>query len=81
VSNQLHALAALPEGKQLLGTHCIGGWLGPRTGVDVVDKRRISSLPPGIESGFLGRPVDSVFVIPTESVLAYLAVLSRTQTV
>jgi hypothetical protein len=66
VSSQLHVPAALPQGKQLPGTDCVGGWLGPRTGMDVVDERNISSLPPGIESRFLGRPADSVVAIPTE---------------
>jgi hypothetical protein len=33
VGGQLHALAALPPGKRP-GTHCIGGWVGPRTGLD-----------------------------------------------
>jgi hypothetical protein len=26
-------------------THCIGGWVGPRTGLDVVEKRNIMPLP------------------------------------
>jgi len=30
VSGQLHAPAALPAGKNL-GTHCIGGWVGPES--------------------------------------------------
>ena len=33
VSGQLHAPAALPPGKRP-GTHCIGGWVGPRAGLD-----------------------------------------------
>jgi len=39
VSGQLHTLAALPQGKELLGTHWIGGWVGPRSGLDTVVKR------------------------------------------
>jgi hypothetical protein len=27
------------------GTHWIGGWVGPRTGLDVVEKRNILPLP------------------------------------
>jgi hypothetical protein len=27
------------------GTHWIGAWVGPRTGLDVVDKRNILPLP------------------------------------
>ena len=32
VGGQRHAPAALPPGKT--GTHCIGGWVGPRAGLD-----------------------------------------------
>jgi len=32
-AGQCHALATLPPGKRP-GTHCIGGWVGPRTGLD-----------------------------------------------
>jgi hypothetical protein len=32
------------------GTHWIGGWMGPRAGLDAVVKRKIPSPPPpGIE--------------------------------
>jgi hypothetical protein len=37
VSGQLHAPAALPPS----GTHCIGGWVGPRTGLHDVERRKI----------------------------------------
>ena len=37
VGGQLHAPAALPPGKRL-GTHCTGGWVGPRTGLDGCEK-------------------------------------------
>ena len=33
VSGQSHAPAALTTGKRP-GTHCIGGWVGPRAGLD-----------------------------------------------
>jgi len=33
VGGQHYALAALPLGKRP-GTHCIGGWVGPRVGLD-----------------------------------------------
>jgi hypothetical protein len=39
VGGQLHAPAALPPGNRP-GTHCIGGWLGPRTGLDGCGKCR-----------------------------------------
>jgi hypothetical protein len=33
VGGQLHALAALPPGKTP-GTHCTGGWVDSKTGLD-----------------------------------------------
>jgi len=33
VGDQRLALAALPSGKRP-GTHCTGGWVGPRAGLD-----------------------------------------------
>ena len=33
VGGQRHAPAALPPGKKP-GTHCTGGWVGPRVGLD-----------------------------------------------
>jgi hypothetical protein len=41
VGVQRHNPAALPPRKRP-GTHCIGGWVGPRAGLDVCGK----SLPP-----------------------------------
>jgi hypothetical protein len=41
---QLHAPAALPPGEIAPGTHWIGGWMGPRDGLEAMDKRQI--LPP-----------------------------------
>jgi hypothetical protein len=41
VSGKLHALAALPPRERALGTHWIGGWVGPRVGLDAVEKRQI----------------------------------------
>jgi len=50
VSGQPHALAALFLGKEFPSTHWIGGWVGPRAGLDVVAKKK--SLPMlGIEPG------------------------------
>jgi hypothetical protein len=42
VSGQLHAPAALTQGKRLR-THWIGGWVGPRAVLDAVVKRKIPS--------------------------------------
>jgi hypothetical protein len=41
VSGQLHAPAALFPRKKVPGTHWIGGWVGPRTGLYEVVKRKI----------------------------------------
>jgi hypothetical protein len=46
VGGELHASAALPPGKRL-GIHCIGGWVGPRPGLDGCEKSR---PPTGIRS-------------------------------
>jgi hypothetical protein len=43
VSDQLHAPAALPPGKEHPGTHRIEGWVGPRAVLDAVVKRKINS--------------------------------------
>jgi hypothetical protein len=40
VSSQLHALAALPAGKEPLVLHWIGGLMGPRAGLDAVVERK-----------------------------------------
>jgi len=46
VGGQRHDLAALPPGKRP-STHCIGGWVGPRAGLDGCGKSRPSrnSIP------------------------------------
>jgi hypothetical protein len=41
VSGQLHVMAALPPVKNL-STHLVGGWVGPRAGLDALEKRNIS---------------------------------------
>jgi hypothetical protein len=43
VSGQLHAPAALSPGKDTIGTHWIGGWVGPTALLDAVVKRKIPS--------------------------------------
>jgi len=58
VGGQRHAPAALPRGKRP-GTHCIGGWVDPRAGMDGCGK---SHPPPG----FNPRTVQPV-AIPTVS--------------
>jgi hypothetical protein len=44
VSGQLHAPAALLSGKQPPGTHIIGDGMGPRAGVNVMDKINLYEL-------------------------------------
>jgi hypothetical protein len=39
VGGHLHAPAALPPGMRP-GSHCIGGWVGPRAGLDSCKKSR-----------------------------------------
>jgi hypothetical protein len=41
MSCQLHAPAFLSPGKHSAGTHCIGGSVGPRAGLDAVEERKI----------------------------------------
>jgi hypothetical protein len=43
VSGQFQAPAALPVRVRAPGTHCIGGWVGPRAVLEVVVKRKIPS--------------------------------------
>jgi hypothetical protein len=45
VGGKRHAPAALPPG-QRPGTHCTGGWVGPRAGLDCCGKM---SPPPGFD--------------------------------
>jgi hypothetical protein len=55
MSGQLHAPAALTPGKSPPDTHWIGGWVGPRNGLEDVKKRKFLTLP-GLELWSLGRP-------------------------
>ena len=45
VGGQRHAPAALSPGRRP-GTHCIGGWVGPKVGLDGCGKSR---PPPGFD--------------------------------
>jgi hypothetical protein len=58
VSGQLDTLATLPPGKEPPGTHRIGSWVGPKAGLDDVEKRKILPLPE-LELGPLVRPAGS----------------------
>ena len=45
VSGQFHASAALLQGKDPPGTHAVGSWMGPRSGLGVLEKRKLLFLP------------------------------------
>jgi hypothetical protein len=45
VGGQRHAPAALPPRKKL-GTHCVGGWVGPKAGVDASRKSFLPEIDP-----------------------------------
>jgi hypothetical protein len=55
VSGQLHGRAALSPGKEPLDTFSTGGWVGLRTCLDDVERRKILSLQ-GLELRPLRRP-------------------------
>jgi hypothetical protein len=64
VSGQLHAPVASPL---YPGTHYVGGWVDPRTILDVTEKRNKHLLSsPGIEPRMLGSPDCSLSAIKTE---------------
>jgi len=42
---QLHAPAAFTPGERAPETHRIGGWVGPRAGLEAVEKGKRPSLP------------------------------------
>jgi hypothetical protein len=46
VSGQLHTSVVLPPGKRAPGTHCLEGCVGPRIGLETVEKRK-SIAPAG----------------------------------
>jgi hypothetical protein len=59
VSSQHHAPAAFYPRVKTPGTHCTGGWVGSRAGLDTEVRRKILSPLPGIEPRSPGRPVRS----------------------
>jgi hypothetical protein len=58
VSGQLHASATLPPGKELARIHRIGGWVGPRIGLNDVEKRKFLNLL-GLELRTFSHPARS----------------------
>jgi hypothetical protein len=59
VSGQRHAPTALYTRGKDPGTHCTGGWVGPKAGLDSEVTVKILLPLPGIEPGSPGRPVRS----------------------
>jgi hypothetical protein len=59
----LHAPAAFNYGERASGIYGIGGWVDPRTGLDVVEKRKIS-FPWRVSNP--GRPTSKPVTIPAE---------------
>jgi hypothetical protein len=55
VSGQLHASATLSPEESAPGTYWIGDWVGPRAGLDAVEKRKISCLCQEWNPGHLAR--------------------------
>jgi hypothetical protein len=51
-------LCRFTPGERTPGTHWIGSWVGPRAGMDDVEKRKLSILQ-GLEVRLLGRPARS----------------------
>jgi hypothetical protein len=49
------------------GGHRIGGWVGPRVGLDDLEERKFLALP-GLELRPLGRPAHTDCAIPAPSV-------------
>jgi hypothetical protein len=50
---------AFTPGERAPGTHCTGGWMGPRAGLDTEATGKILCPPPGIEPRSPGRPTRS----------------------
>jgi hypothetical protein len=68
MGGQRHALAALPPPPERLDTHCTGGWVGPRGGLDRCRK----SLPPPRFDPRTAQPVASRYTdcaIPGHGIL------------
>jgi hypothetical protein len=81
VSGQRHAPAALYPGERTPGTHCTGGWVGPRAGLDAEARREKSSAPVGdrtpIVQPIVRHYTDSATPAPTSS-LKYRYMLTKT---
>jgi hypothetical protein len=58
IDPRLLDLGNFTPGERAPGTHWIGGWVGPRAGLDDVEKGKFLTLP-GLELRPLGRPARS----------------------
>jgi hypothetical protein len=65
VSGQLHASCRFTPRERGPGTNWIGGWVGPRTDLDDVEKRKFLTLPV-LELRPLYRPACSAVTILTK---------------
>jgi hypothetical protein len=52
-------LPPFSPGERTPDTHCTGGWVGPRAGLDTEDRGKILSPVPSIEPRSPGRPARS----------------------
>jgi hypothetical protein len=66
---------ALPPVKGPPGTHCTGGWVGPRAGLDTEARGKNPLLPAGIEPRSPGCPARSQdTILPELTRLLYIVV-------
>jgi hypothetical protein len=47
MGGQVQASAALNTGKRISDIYCISGWVGPRAGLDALEKRKKFFAPVG----------------------------------
>jgi hypothetical protein len=70
-------------GERARGTHWIGGWVGPRTGLDDVERTQILALP-GLEfDPSAVQPVASLYTdcaIPASVIIIIIIIITTTQT-
>jgi hypothetical protein len=59
VGGQRHVPALLYSRDRVTDTHCTGGWVGPRAGMDTEAAGKILLPLPGIEPQWHGRPARS----------------------
>jgi hypothetical protein len=68
MSSQLYTPARVP------GTHWVGGWVGPRTGLEAAEKTKFLTLP-GLELRLAVQPVASRYIhcaIPAPKNMKYV---------